>query len=88
MPLGSRCERLQFMMRCTQGLTIVEVEQCTTILQLNDVVGVHAVLRLCPSAPMAMVVSVLAPTTSTCHHLGTPCPELWGGVHRILDLGW
>ena len=49
-------------------------------------VGIHAVLRLCLSAPVAMV-HCLAPTTCTGYYLSTPCLELRRAVDRI-DLPW
>ena len=45
-------------------------------------VGIHAVLRLCLSAPVAMV-HCLAPTTCTGYYLSTPCLEL----RRAVEIG-
>jgi hypothetical protein len=75
-------------MRCAKALTIVETKWLSTITKLNDVVGIHAVLRLCPAAPMAMRVYCLASTTSPSHHHCTPALELGCIVDRINPPWW
>ena len=72
-------------MRGAKTLTIIEIKWLALITKFNDVVGIHAVLGLCPAAPMAMV-HCLTPTTSTGHYLGTPPSELGRVVQRVFLL--
>src|SRR5262245_12066887 len=75
------------MMRCAKALTIVDIKGLATILKLNDVVGIHTMLRPSPAAPVPMVDG-LTPTTSTGHDLRTPDLELGCGVDRIRLPEW
>jgi hypothetical protein len=74
-------------MRCAQALAIVEIKWTTTITKLHDVVGIHALLGLCLTAPMPTVVHCLTPTTSTGYYPGTPYLELTGIVGWV-NLSW
>ena len=74
-------------MHITKTLTISTIIYCTTIFYFYYVVGIHAVLRPCPTAPVPMVYC-LTPTTCPCYYYSTPYPVLWCGVDYILDLGW
>jgi hypothetical protein len=87
MALNSSRKRFDFMMRGTQALAIVEIEQGTSIAKLNHMVGVHAVLGPCPATPMAIGIDCLAPTASTGYHLSSPRSELGRAVYGILLLG-
>jgi hypothetical protein len=69
-------------MRCAKTLTIVEIKWLTTIAQLDDVVGVHTVLGLCPAAPVP-VIDRLAPVPCTLDDAGAPGLELGRAVDRI-----
>jgi hypothetical protein len=86
-PLNFRSDCFALMMRCTKALTIVWIECTTTILELDDVVGIHAVGGCCLDAPMAMAINSLAPGTGTGDHLGSPPTEGWAIVDRVFDLG-
>jgi hypothetical protein len=44
------------MMQSAKQLPIVDIERLSTITKLDDVVGIHAMVRPCPAAPMTMVV--------------------------------
>jgi len=54
---------LELVVRGTQALTVCDLEWLAAITQLDHVVGIHPVRRVCPAAPVAMVIDGLAPST-------------------------
>src|SRR5262249_28596352 len=87
MPGKSHRHRLELMMRCAKALAIGKVEWMTTIIQLNDVVGIHTVVWCCLDATVMIVIYPFTSTTSTVDDVGTPGLELRRVVDRRLDLG-
>jgi hypothetical protein len=75
--------RLDLVMRCTQALTVSDLEWLAAITKLDDVVGINPVLGVCPAAPVAMVIDGLAPGASTGDHPTTPLLELACVVDRV-----
>jgi hypothetical protein len=63
------------MMRATQALAIGNVEWWTTITDLNDMIGKHAMDRLSLGASIA-VRNGFAPATCSSQDPGTPFTEL------------
>jgi hypothetical protein len=78
---------LELVVRCTKALTVCNIKRLATITKLDDVVSIHPVLRVCPAAPVAMVIDGLAPGASTGDHPTTPGLELACVVDRVSLLG-
>jgi hypothetical protein len=74
-------------MRCTKALTISNIKGMTTIIELDDVVGIDAVLGCCLGATVVAMVDPLTPTISTGYYLSAPTSELGGVVDRGLLFG-
>jgi hypothetical protein len=79
-PSSSSRSCLALVVRCTQTLTVINIEWLATIRELNDVVGIDAVMWCCFAAPLP-IDNGLAPIACTLDHLGTPGCEL----RRVVD---
>src|SRR5262249_1385690 len=75
-PSRSLLHRLEHVVWAAQALAVVEIEWTAAVSQLDLVIGVEPVQRLCPRASMArLLVDRLASMVGTDQHLGAPYPE-------------
>lgn len=86
-PLRSSSVRLELVMRCAKALTISKIKGLATITHLDDVVGIDPVLGICLGATVAVVIDMLALTTSTRFHLIAPSLELRRVIDRVTIAG-
>ena len=73
-------------MRSAKALAVAWVGERTAVTKLNYVVGVHAMLRLCPHAALA-ILDCLALATGSIDNHRTPAGELGCVVDRV-HLPW
>src|SRR5262249_22024705 len=60
-----RLPRFQFMMRRAKSLTVRRIEGCATICDLDDMVRIQLVTRLCLGASIAMCIHGLTSVASS-----------------------
>jgi hypothetical protein len=80
--LKSHRHRFDCVVGRAKALTIVDIKGLATVLKLDDMVGMHAVLGPCLAAPVP-ILKRLAPTAGTGHHLSTPGLELGAVVDWV-----